>query len=79
MRSLREITPIDSIVMSILSKNTNPLDVASRIDNFLAEFRVILETMPQSELQDHAASVSKQLRKPIQSLGDEVSLQVRVT
>ena len=75
-QSLREITPIDSIVMSILSKNTSPLDVAMRIDSFLVDFRHTLETMPISEIQDHAASLSKQLRKPIQSLGDEVSVQV---
>jgi len=76
MLSMREITPFDSIVMSILSKNTNPLDVASRIDKFLTEFRDTLETMPISEIKDHATSISKQMRKPIQKLGDEVSLQV---
>jgi len=78
MNSLREITPIHSIVMSILSKNTSPLDVAGRIDNFLLDFRHTLENMPISEIQDHAASLSKQLKKPIQNLGDEVALQVSV-
>lgn len=76
LRSFREITPIDSIVMSILSKNTNPMDVALRMDGFLTDFRCTLENMPESEIKDFATSVSKQLIKPIQNLGDEVSLQV---
>jgi secreted Zn-dependent insulinase-like peptidase len=76
MQSLREVTPIDSLVMSILSKNTSPVDVASRIDNFLIDFRRTIESMPSSEIRDHATSLSKQLRKPVQHLSDEASIQV---
>jgi len=66
-------TPIDMVVINILSKKASPPEVALRIEEFLIEFRDSLSKMPSSEINDHASSLSKQLMKPIQKLGDEAS------
>ena len=67
------ITPIDYVVINILSRKCSPLEVATRIDEFLNSFRESLVAMPTSEIKDYSDSLSKQLLKPIQKLGTEAS------
>lgn len=67
-------TPVDFIVINVLSKKIAPPAVASRIDEFLASFGEMLSTMPESEIRDHAHALGEQLLKPIQKLGTESSI-----
>mmetsp|Transcript_39917 Transcript_39917/g.120179 ORF Transcript_39917/g.120179 Transcript_39917/m.120179 type:complete len:1210 (-) Transcript_39917:47-3676(-) len=71
---LPSTTPIDFIVVNILSRKLSPPEVTSRLDEFLASFRDMLGTMPESEIRDHADALSKKLLKPIQKLGTEVGM-----
>lgn len=66
-----ETTPIESIVINILSKKMSPIEVAARVDDFLLNFRDTLSNMPLSEIEDHASSLSTKLKKPTQKLGAE--------
>ena len=52
-----------------------PPDIVHRIDDFLRTFRESLEGMAESEIRDHADSLSTKLLKPIQKLQSEASLQ----
>jgi len=67
-------TPIDSIVINILSRKASPPEVTERVDEFLETFREKLAGGPLSEIKDHAASLSKQLLKPIRKLGSEADI-----
>jgi secreted Zn-dependent insulinase-like peptidase len=66
-------TPIDYIVVNVLSQKVSPVEVANRIDEFMTGFRSRLESMPESEIRDHADALSTKLLKPIQKLGSEAS------
>lgn len=68
------MTPIDSLVISILSKKVPPKEVAERIDGFLDDFRKNLENTPESEIADHAKALKTKLLKPIQKLSTEASI-----
>lgn len=68
-------TSIDSLTVYVLSRKVDPKDVASRIDDFLLNFRSKLEEMPSAEIQDYAESLAKELTKPIRKLGTEANNQ----
>ncbi|MGK3735053.1 MAG: insulysin [Bacillariaceae sp.] len=68
-------TPVDFICINVLSQKMSPPDIADRIDEFLQDFRKQLIEMPDSEIQDHADSLSIKLLKPIQKLQSEASTQ----
>jgi solute carrier family 25 (mitochondrial phosphate transporter), member 3 len=71
--SLPNTTPIDSISINILSRKMAPPDITGRIDEFLVTFRKCLESMPESEIRDHADALATKLLKPIQKLQTESS------
>ena len=62
------MVPVDFITISVLSRKLPPTDVATRIDEFLEQFRSSLHEMPESEIRDHADALSKKLLRPIQKL-----------
>ena len=64
---------IDSLVIYVLSRKEKPTEVASRIDDFLLNFKSRLEEMPEEEIREYADSLAKALTKPIRKLGDEAS------
>lgn len=66
--------PVDFLVLSVLSRKLAPSDVLSRMDAFLLDFRKLLVSMPESEIQHHASSLSTQMLKPIRELGTEASI-----
>ena len=68
-------TPVDLIAINIMSRKVSPPEVAERVDDFLASFRTVLETMPESEIRSHADALSENMMKPIQSLSSEVALR----
>ena len=67
------VTPVDGIVVNVLSKKVAPDEVAKRIDTFMEEFRNTLQNFPESEISDHAKALKTKMLKPIQKLGSEVS------
>jgi len=67
-------TPVDFIYINVLSQKMAPPDIVDRIDEFIQVFRKSLEEMPESEIIDHADSLSTKLLKPIQKLQSEASL-----
>eukprot|EP00557_Chaetoceros_sp_GSL56_P004972 CAMPEP_0176495558 /NCGR_PEP_ID=MMETSP0200_2-20121128/10720_1 /TAXON_ID=947934 /ORGANISM="Chaetoceros sp., Strain GSL56" /LENGTH=1176 /DNA_ID=CAMNT_0017893443 /DNA_START=166 /DNA_END=3696 /DNA_ORIENTATION=+ len=69
-------TPIDSIVVNVLSKKVPPPVLTDRIDKFLDTFREKLSNLPDEELRHHTDSLSKKLLKPKRALGEEVQLQL---
>ena len=69
------MTPVDSLVINVLSKKVPPAEVAQRIDNFLEDFRTSLANTPESEIESHAKALKTKLLKPIQKLGTEASNQ----
>ena len=69
--------PVDFITISVLSRKVSPPEVASRIDEFLSNFRDSLEKMPESEIRDHANALSTKLLKPIQKLTTEANLHFK--
>lgn len=68
---LPSTTPLDFIVVNILSRKLSPPEIALRLDECLGTFRESLGTMPESEIRDHADALSQKLLKPIQKLGTE--------
>jgi insulysin len=68
-------TPVDFISINVLSQKMAPPDIVDRIDDFIQAFRKSLEEMPESEICDHADSLSTKLLKPIQKIHSEASLQ----
>ena len=69
------VTPVEYINLNILSRKLSPSDIQKRVDEFLFYFgNEYLSTVPQSEIDAHAASLSKKMRKPIQDLGTEASI-----
>jgi len=68
-------TPIDCIVINVLSKKVSPQVVSERIDSFLDDFRTQLCNTPESEIEDHAKALKTKLLKPIQKLGTEAQSQ----
>jgi len=71
-------TPVESIVIKVLSKKLSPPVIACKIDEFLISFRQMLLEMPESEIKDHSDALSKEMLKPIQKLGNEVERQLGV-
>lgn len=67
-------TPVEFIVVNVLSKAQDPVSVALRIDEFMQTFKEMLENMPESEIRHHADALSQKLTKPIQKLGSEASM-----
>lgn len=67
------MTPVDSLVINVLSKKVPPAEVAQRIDTFLEDFRNSLANTPESEIESHAKALKTKLLKPIQKLGSEAS------
>ena len=67
-------TAVDWIAINVLSRKLSPTEVMTRIDDFLTDFRTSLLKMPESQIQDHASSLSTTLLKPIQKLGTESSI-----
>lgn len=67
-------TPIDSIVVNILSKKVPPPIITQRVDEFLDSFRERLSCMDKEEIESHTRALSKKLLEPKKKLGDEVSL-----
>jgi len=67
-------TPVEFIVVNVLSKAQDPASVALRIDEFMESFKETLENMPESEIRHHADALSQKLMKPIQKLGSEASV-----
>lgn len=68
-------TPVDFISINVLSQKMAPPDIADRIDEFIQVFRKSLESMPESEICDHANALATKLLKPTQKLQTEASLQ----
>lgn len=68
-------TPIDFITITVLSRKMAPPEICTRIDEFLQAFRKALESMPESEMKDHADALSTALLKPIQKLQTEANGQ----
>lgn len=66
-------TPVDFITVAILSRKLPPSDIVQRIDEFMVTFRESLENMPESEIRDHADSLSTKMLKPTQKLQTEAS------
>jgi len=75
--SLPCTTPVDYIVVNILSRKVTPQEVLLRLDEFMSTFRKTLEIMPESEIKDHEDALSKKLLKPIQKLSNETAIQFR--
>jgi len=74
LASLGPLTaPVDFITVVILSRKLPPPDIVERIDDFMGTFRESLESMPESEIRDHADGLSTKLLKPIQKLQTEAS------
>ena len=69
-------TCIDSLVVYVLSRKEEPIEVARRIDDFLVNFRSRLEDMRPTEIEDYADSLAKALTKPIRKLGDEATIHM---
>ena len=67
------VTPVDGLVVNVLSKKVAPAEVAKRIDAFLEDFRTTLENTPESEIEDHAKALKTKMLKPIQKLGSEAN------
>lgn len=67
------VTPVDGLVVNVLSKKVAPAEVAKRIDAFLDDFRTTLKNTPESEIEDHAKALKTKMLKPIQKLGSETS------
>jgi hypothetical protein len=67
-------TPVDLLVVTVLSRKMSPPDVAQRIDDFLHDFRDVLFKMPESELRDHANALSTRMLQPIQKLATEATM-----
>lgn len=67
-------TAVDFIAINVLSRKLSPPDVATRIDDFLTDFRASLLKMPESQIHDHASALSTTLLKPIQKLATESSI-----
>ena len=67
------MTPVDGLVVNVLSKKVAPAEVAERIDAFLEGFRTTLENTPELEIADHAKALKTKLLKPIQKLGSETN------
>jgi len=70
---LPSTTSIDSLVIYVLSRKEDPVEVANRIENFLSNFRSRLEDMSKDEIEAYADSLAKALTKPIRKLGTEAS------
>ena len=70
---LPSTTSIDSLVIYVLSRKEDPVEVANRIDDFLITFRNKLVVMPKEEIEAYADSLAKALTKPIRKLGTEAS------
>lgn len=66
-------TSIDSLVIYVLSRKESPIEVASRIDDFLLNFKSRLEEMSPSEIQLYADSLAEALTEPIRKLGTEAN------
>jgi hypothetical protein len=66
-------TSIDSLVIYVLSRKVSPIEVASRIDDFLLNFKSRLEEMSPSEIQQYADSLAEALTEPIRKLGTEAN------
>lgn len=66
-------TSVDSLVIYVLSRKENPIEVANRIDDFVLNFRTRLEEMSPSEIEEYSDSLAKALTEPIRKLGDEAS------
>mmetsp|Transcript_22399 Transcript_22399/g.46576 ORF Transcript_22399/g.46576 Transcript_22399/m.46576 type:complete len:1143 (+) Transcript_22399:186-3614(+) len=64
---------IDSIYVTIVSKKISPIDVADAVDKFLVSFGEGLKSMPQSEITNHAESLSKKMWEPHKKLTQEAS------
>jgi len=67
-------TPIDYIAVNVLSHKVSPPEIVKRIDEFMTGFRLRLETIPESEIRDHADALSAKILAPIQKLGTEASI-----
>lgn len=67
-------TPIDSIVVNILSKKVPPPVLTQRVDEFLDSFRERLSCMDKDEIKSHTKALSQKLMEPKKKLGDEVAL-----
>ena len=70
---LPSTTSIDSLVIYVLSRKEDPVEVANRIDDFLLSFKSRLEEMPKEEIEAYADSLAKALTKPVRKLGTEAS------
>jgi hypothetical protein len=66
-------TSVDSLVIYVVSRKENPIEVANRIDDFVLNFRTRLEDMSPSEIEEYSDSLAKALTEPIRKLGDEAS------
>ena len=64
-------TPVDSIVLYVLSRKEQPAEITHRIDDFLLNFRSRLEAMDPLEIQGYADSLADSLTKPIKKLSEE--------
>jgi secreted Zn-dependent insulinase-like peptidase len=62
---------VDSMVLYVLSRKEPPIEVTSRIDDFLVNFRSRLKDMDAAEIQGYADSLADSLTKPIRKLGEE--------
>jgi insulysin len=68
-----QCVPVDSLSISVLSRKVSPIEVMSRIDDFLIDFRKSLIDLPSSEIQSYASALSTKLLKPIQKLPNEAN------
>ena len=58
---------------ALLSQKISPIDVADAVDKFLVSFGEGLKSMPQSEITNHAESLSKKMWEPHKKLTQEAS------
>mmetsp|Transcript_13704 Transcript_13704/g.19589 ORF Transcript_13704/g.19589 Transcript_13704/m.19589 type:complete len:962 (+) Transcript_13704:2-2887(+) len=64
-------TPINSIIIYILSRKVPPPILTKRIDEFLESFRERLVNLSEEEIKNYTDVLSKNLLKPIQKLNAE--------
>ncbi len=67
-QSTSSTTPVESLVLYVLSRNTKPTEVINRIDDFLMNFRSRMADMTSSEIKTFADSLADQLTRPIRKV-----------
>jgi len=67
-------TPINKVIVNVLSRKVSPPVLTQRIDEFLNSFRGKLSDISEDEIRNHTDSLSRKLLKPVQKLETEVDM-----